>query len=262
MTALISGVDAEIEDVDLSKGEQTQIWFFHINPNHQVPAFDDDGEYMAESRDICRYFMDTYNKDSNNDHWYPKDPAKRQEVDAWLDWSKPLHLDIEKAVVISYVASQYGMPWREHYGCLPACGGAVLRNNESVQASLKRHLDEAEELVAKRNVKAIGDLNLGDLATIMEVAQAMECHPDYDWNQYPNLANLFSVVKNIPRFGEVYDEFADFCANFREIREADPQPSCATSACSVCTTLKFILGGACRRIYAATCYKPVAEPDE
>ena len=29
---------------------------------------------------MSRHFFDEYNKNDKNDHWYPKDPEKRQEV--------------------------------------------------------------------------------------------------------------------------------------------------------------------------------------
>ena len=65
---------------------------------------------MAESRDIVRHLMDKYNVDPAKEHWYPKDPKEREEVDKWMDWSKELHLNLEKAVVISTSVPRWVSP--------------------------------------------------------------------------------------------------------------------------------------------------------
>ena len=85
---------------------------------HQVPALDHDGVHMSESRDICKYLFENFSNNPANDHWYPKDPKKRSEVDEWLDWSKPLHLALEFGVVGAYAAPQAGCGWRANYGIL------------------------------------------------------------------------------------------------------------------------------------------------
>merc|ERR1712039_1053801 len=140
--------------------------------------------------DICKFLLDKYNKDPSLDHWYPKDPAKRKKVDEWMDWSKPLHLDIELAVVGAHMASQPGSPWRENYGCVVGLMGAAGRRKKT-QQSLRAHLAEAEKIVGENNKQRVEDLDLGDLATFQEVSMAMECHPDHKWSDYPNLQKLF-----------------------------------------------------------------------
>ena len=95
--------------------------FIKINPKHEVPVFNHDGQIITESRGIAKYFHEHFNADSEkNDHWYPKDPEKRKEVDAWLDWSKELHLALEMGVVGSYALPQQGCGWRDNYGIM-AC---------------------------------------------------------------------------------------------------------------------------------------------
>ena len=96
---------------------------------HQVPALDNNGSFMAESRDISKFFCTKFFTNPEDDHWYPKDPEKRKEVDAWLDWSKELHLALEMGVVGSYALPQAGCGWRENYGIM-ACLLAYKGNNE------------------------------------------------------------------------------------------------------------------------------------
>ena len=52
-----------------------------MNPKHQVPIFDHDGQIVTESRGIAKYFHENFNQDlEKNDHWYPKDPEERAKV--------------------------------------------------------------------------------------------------------------------------------------------------------------------------------------
>ena len=104
---------------------------------HQVPALDDNGDFMAQSRDISKYLCNRFITNPEDDHWYPKDPEKRKEVDAWLDWSKELHLALEMGVVGSYALPQQGCGWRDNYGimaCLISYKGKCKKNK------LKSHL--------------------------------------------------------------------------------------------------------------------------
>lgn len=52
-----------------------------INPQHTVPFLDDNGVLIADSHAICSYLCEKYGK---TDRLYPKDLAKRAQVDARL----------------------------------------------------------------------------------------------------------------------------------------------------------------------------------
>ena len=55
--------------------------FIKMNPKHEVPIFDHDGQIVTESRGIAKYFHENFNQDiEKNDHWYPKDPQERAKV--------------------------------------------------------------------------------------------------------------------------------------------------------------------------------------
>jgi len=219
LVAEICKVDYQLIEVDLSKAEQFSPEFLTVNPKHQVPALDDGGVYMAQSRDICRHLCDKYNQDPDNDHWYPTDPSKREEVNDWLEWSKPIHIALETSLVMSLVGPQAGMPFRDNYGVLICLLGAKARMDTRSQQDLRKYMNIAEEMVGKRNIKTVKDLNIGDLATFMEISMPLECHIDYKWSDYPNLSHLYEICKKIPNFDKVHQPFLEFAEKYRFHRD-------------------------------------------
>jgi len=65
------------------KKEQRTPEYLAINPFGKVPAIvEDDGFILFESSTVLRYLANTRDVP---DHWYPKDPKKRAQVDLFLD---------------------------------------------------------------------------------------------------------------------------------------------------------------------------------
>ncbi len=58
MAAIQLGVPVEPVFVDLPKGAQRQPQFLKLNPNHRVPALEDDGFILWESHAIMQYLAD------------------------------------------------------------------------------------------------------------------------------------------------------------------------------------------------------------
>jgi len=244
LVAEICQVDPEYVEVDLGKAEQLTAHFLKVNPKHQVPALEENGVFMAESRDICRHFFDKYNTNVENDHWYPKDPEKRQEVDKWLDWSKGMHSALEMAVVGSHCMSQQGMPWRDNYGLICCLISTIARRNPQPLQNLKKEVAVAEDMLSNRELRTVEDLNLGDLATFMELTMPMELHKEFQWSDYPNLENLYRVVSKVPGFSEIHQPFLEFCQMYRTHRDTGTSASWGTilaqSVTSVCLILRVI----------------------
>ena len=240
-TLLCKVPDVEFVEIDLSKGDQLQWWFLRVNPKHQVPACVDDGIFMAESRDLARHIFNKYNKEKSDEHWYPNDPAKRKEVDEWMEWSKPLHLCIEAQVALRF-ARQSGLPWRDTYGSMiliaPAPGGP----GASLER-LKEYITIADEMVGKRQISAVEDLNLGDLATMQEVVMAFECFEgtnELAWKDFPHLANLYAVLQKVPEFRDVQKPFLSFCEKYRQLRDAKRGETVLGLLVDTVNTFRFI----------------------
>merc|ERR1712136_7950 len=164
LAAKIYNVPTELVDVDLSKAEQFDPEFLKVNPNHQVPAFDHDGKYVTESREIAKYFHENFNTDlEKNDHWYPSDREERAKVQEWLNWSDERHMTICKPALMHGITF-YGGPWRENLGIAVAVLGSMFRGSPTEDANMLRCLAEGEKRLSERTIKEVEDLNLGDLA--------------------------------------------------------------------------------------------------
>ena len=68
--------------VDALKGETRTPVFKKISPVGLVPVIDDDGYILHESPAILSYLCESRGlKD-----WFPDDPKKRGEINAWMHW--------------------------------------------------------------------------------------------------------------------------------------------------------------------------------
>ncbi|RZC42909.1 GST N 2 domain containing protein [Asbolus verrucosus] len=82
MTSKSIGLNLDLKQLDLSKGEHKTPEFLKLNPQHTVPTLvDDDGFVIWDSHAIMPYLLSKYGKD---DSLYPKDPQKRAIVDQRL----------------------------------------------------------------------------------------------------------------------------------------------------------------------------------
>ncbi len=59
--------------------------FRALNPNGTIPVLQDgNGPALWETGPILRYLADSY----GDDHFWPRDPVKRAEIDKWAEWAK------------------------------------------------------------------------------------------------------------------------------------------------------------------------------
>lgn len=71
------GLDYEVEWVKLDQNEQFRDEFLALNPNHKIPAIDDDGQAIWESGAILLHLGERYDPEGRI---LPKDDAKRMEA--------------------------------------------------------------------------------------------------------------------------------------------------------------------------------------
>jgi glutathione S-transferase len=75
------GLDAELIDVDLARGEQREAAFLARNPFGQVPVLQDGDETICDSNAILVYLATRYDPDGR---WLPRDPVGAARVQRWL----------------------------------------------------------------------------------------------------------------------------------------------------------------------------------
>merc|ERR550532_440928 len=126
-----------------------------------------------------------------------------------------MHSALEKAVVGSHCMSQQGMPWRENYGLICCLISTIVKRDPQPLLNLRKEVADAEEILSKRDIKAVEDLNVGDLATFMELTMPMELLKEFQWSDFPNLENLYRVCSKVPGFSEIHQPFLDFCQMYR-----------------------------------------------
>jgi glutathione S-transferase len=240
LAAKIYKVPTEIIDIDLSTAEQLDPEFIKINPRHEVPAFDHNGEYITQSRSIAKYFHENFNKDADaNEHWYPSNVEERAKVDEWLNWSDKRHMTFCKPPLM-HAISTYGMPWRENYGIIMVILGRTMGSNAENIDGMKTCISEAETMLSERNIEDVEDLNLGDLAVFFESSLAFFLLPDIKYIDYPAFKNLYDVIRKIPEFDQIDQEFSAFTKRVKDLRNAESYPTLFTYVSEIWSTIKLI----------------------
>lgn len=225
---------------------------------------------MDESLDIVRHLFNQYNRNPDNDHWYPKDPEKRAQVDSWMewaqkgkgDWTTALHLTIRTAVVLAHMAPQHGMGWRDHFGAVLCLVGFKSRRDKQALADLNKQLDVAEDVIRERKIASVEDLNLGDLSAFMEISVVMECMAGFNWSDYPALENLYRLCREVPEFLEVDEPFLDFCREYRHHRDEGTTAGWLTLASQVFISIRTFFKIASVEIgwFKGLIYRPQLKP--
>lgn len=151
-----NNVPYEFVHISLKDGEQhTNQELVSINPNHTVPAIEDNGFAMFESTAILKYICNKYNLP---DHWYPKDVQKRARVDEAMSWF-PQNLRCKAFYVACVLPRKTGQPTSED----------VLK---LTQTTLKKSVDIVESYFLKNRKFVAGDeISIADLLFFGEVTQ-------------------------------------------------------------------------------------------
>lgn len=75
-------IDYEWQEIDIQSGEGRREDYLEIHPAGKVPAMDDDGFVLFESRAICEYLIDR-----EESELLPDDSRQRGTVNQWMDFT-------------------------------------------------------------------------------------------------------------------------------------------------------------------------------
>ncbi|XP_037565980.1 glutathione S-transferase 1-1-like [Dermacentor silvarum] len=180
------GVELNLKDLNLAKGEHRTEEFLKVNPFHKVPAIDDDGFVVYESNAIAYYLLRKYAPESD---LYPTCIKTRTRIDQVL------------AAASSNIHPQLGAFFRPRYfqGTKPS--------SEEMKAFEENVLKNLENIVGDSKF-AVGDkLTAADLCLIGHVTVGLEC-PCVDRVKYPKLSAYYERVKSVlPYYEEIFGPF-------------------------------------------------------
>lgn len=169
------GMKAELQTVDLTKGENRQDWFLKLNPRGQVPVLDDAGTVIWDSLAILVYLARKY----GGERWLPADPTGMAEVMQWL-------AVMENETLYGLGRARVILKFR-----LP---GSL----EEAQALGKRGLAVLEQRLSGHDWLALGRLTIADVGCFPYVALAPE--GEVSLEPYPNVRKWIERIKKQPGF--------------------------------------------------------------
>lgn len=96
-TIRILGLEVEIKNLDLLKGEHMSAEYLKINPTHQVPALIDGDFIVTESRAIMAYLV---NSQSPGNDLYPTEPRARALIDQRLYFDAISFFELSVSILV------------------------------------------------------------------------------------------------------------------------------------------------------------------
>ena len=88
---------------------------------------------------------------------------------------------------------QMAFPFRDNYSLVICLIGAKCRQNEQAITNCKKILLDSDKMVAARKITCVDDLNLGKVATFMEVSLPLACHCKFTCSQNLYLSHLYAM---------------------------------------------------------------------
>jgi len=187
-----SGIDLDLEIVDLFTGAQYQPPFEAINPSHQVPVLEDGDFRLTESSSILKFLADKIGSPA-----YPKDLRKRAHVNERMDWFNTGF----------YRDFSYGFVY-------PQIFPFMKRSDDVVQAGTIAYGKEKalgwlnvldQSLIGRNNYLCGNEITIADyLGGVMTLGgEAIACN----YGAYPNISRWLRHMKTLKNWSHVNEAF-------------------------------------------------------
>lgn len=188
-----SGIELQLQLVDLFTGEHLVEAYGAINPSRQVPVLEDGDFRLTESASILKYLADKVGSPA-----YPKDLRERAHVNEMMDWfNTGLYRDLGYGLVYPQVLPTFKRADEKVQAATVAWGREKSRNWLTI-------LDR--NLLGPRNPFVCGDsITLADYlgAAFLTVGEVIRL----DYSPWPNVKRWLDRVKARPSWSRVNEGF-------------------------------------------------------
>jgi glutathione S-transferase len=199
-----SGIQADMQVVDLFTGEHYKDPFTKVNPSRLVPVLEDGDFRLTESSAILKYLADSINSPA-----YPKELKARARVNERMDWiNTQLCRDFVYGFVYPQIFPGHKRPSDAVQAAQLAWGGERARGWFAV-------LDK--ELIGPKNNYLCGDqITIADyfgaeFAALGEVLRS-------DFGSYPNVRRWLGNMKKLKSWAKVHEAINGFAGSLKDAK--------------------------------------------
>jgi glutathione S-transferase len=182
MTLAETNTPHEMSIVDFAKAEHKQPANLARQPFGRVPALEDDGFTMFESRAICRYL-----NERASGKLVPSDAKARAKMEQWISVEMSEFTPNAMKFIYEHVFKR-----PQEAGVLAAAGAAL----ETSCALLDKQLGQTPYLAGK-------ELSLADICFMPYFEYAMNTPANEVFAKYPNVMAWWKKVSDLPSWKKV-----------------------------------------------------------
>jgi glutathione S-transferase len=181
IAAILLGVEAEAQFVDLFKGEQRTPEFLALNPRGKVPTLVDGDFFLWESNAIVQYL----GMKAGETPLYPTDPQSRADLLRWQFFESTSFAPA--CVIFVYENFLKGLLGRGEPDPVELAKG--VEKFDAAATTLEEQLAERPWLLG--NTLTLADVSIAPMLMYIEAGK-------YPMEGYPNIAAWFERFKALP----------------------------------------------------------------
>jgi len=184
MTLEALGIQYDLKEINLGKGEQKSPEYLKINPRGKVPSVKDGDFCVSESRAIAAFLCNKY-ADEDHKHLYPEDPKERGKVDMLLYIGEAVFEAMNKWLQMGAYFFGDGMPGDD-------------------SSDFDKALADIENRVEGKFLTG-DNLTIADIFLYVQIVIA-EVGALYDFSPYPKLKAVVENIKALPFHDKVNEK--------------------------------------------------------